>query len=108
MHQVSGLPEETLQRVAASPAYRQLVRERGRLAWRLTAVMLAIFFGYIFLIAFDRELLARPIGGGTITIGIPLGLGVIIAGIVLTGIYVRRANRQFDALTAQIVAEARA
>lgn len=92
--------------IAASDSYRMLVRERARLSWLLTAIMLAIYFGYILLIAFDRELLARPIGAGTITVGIPLGIGVILAGIVLTGIYVHRANRRFDALTARIREEA--
>lgn len=58
--------------------------------------MLAIYFGYILLIAFRRDILAQPIGDGVTSLGIPVGIGVILAGIVLTGIYVRRANREFD------------
>ena len=69
-------------------------------------LILAIYFGYVLLIAFDRDFLARPLGGGTTSIGIPIGLGVIVAGIVLTGIYVRRANRRFDALTREVIEEA--
>ncbi len=63
----------------------------------LTIIMLLVFFGYILLIAFNKAFLARPIvDGGTTSIGIPLGIGVILVGIILTGIYVRRANREFD------------
>lgn len=92
--------------LAASPKYQQLVRERSRFAWTLTVVMLVIYFGYILLIAFNREFLAQPVAGGTMTIGIPMGIGVIVVGIILTGIYVRRANRHFDQLTRDLVEEA--
>ena len=84
--------------IAEDPRYRQLVARRGRFGWQLTAIMLLIYFGYILLIAFRRDLLALPTAGGVTTLGIPLGLGVIVAGIVLTGVYVRRANREFDPL----------
>jgi uncharacterized membrane protein (DUF485 family) len=84
--------------IAADPRYNRLVKERGRFTWTLTAVMLVVFFGYILLIAFNKSLLATPIGGGTTTLGIPIGLGVILAGIALTGIYVRRANQRYDPL----------
>lgn len=87
---------DSLARIAEDPRYRALVARRSRFTWILTGVMLAIFFGYILLIAFDKAMLARPIGGGTTTLGIPIGIGVILAGILLTGIYVRRANRDLD------------
>ena len=58
--------------------------------------MLVVYFGYVALIAFDKPLLARPIGGGVTSLGIPVGVGVILLAILLTGIYVRRANREND------------
>ena len=64
--------------------------------------MIAVFFGYILLIAFNKEFLARPIAGGATTIGIPIGLGVILIGILVTGIYVRHANRNFDPIVRDI------
>lgn len=93
---------DILARVAKDPRYQELVRRRGRFAAVLSAVMLAVYFGYILLIAFDREFLARPIAGGATTLGIPIGIGIILLGIVLTGLYVRRANREFDALARSI------
>jgi uncharacterized membrane protein (DUF485 family) len=82
--------------LAKDPRLVSLLRRRSQFSWRLTALMLAIYFGYILLIAFRRDVLARPIGGGVTSLGIPLGIGVILAGIVLTAIYVHRANRVFD------------
>lgn len=87
---------ETLARIAADPRYRALVARRARFTWILTGIIFAAFFGYILLIAFDKALLARPIGDGATSLGIPIGLGVIALAIGLTGIYVRRANKDFD------------
>jgi len=74
------------------------VRRRGRFTWTLTIVMLVAYFGYIAFIAFDKEALAQPIGSGVTSLGIPIGVGIILLAIVLTGLYVRRANREYDAL----------
>ena len=89
---------DRLARVASDPRYHQLMSRRGRFTWMLTAIMLVVFFGYILLVAFNKEFLAPPIGGGATSIGIPIGLGVILIGIALTGVYVRRANSEFDPL----------
>ena len=82
--------------ILADPRYQRLLKRRGRFTWTLSIVMLVAYFGYIALVAFDKALLARPIGSGVTSIGIPIGVGVILLGILLTGIYVRRANREFD------------
>ncbi len=84
--------------VKAHPKYQELVRRRTRFGWLMTAIMLVAYFGYVLLIAFNKELLARPIGNGVTSVGIPLGFGIIILGIVLTAVYVRRANLEYDAL----------
>lgn len=94
-------------RIMNSPAFAELRARRGRFAAILTTLMLVIYYGFILAIAFAPEWLAIRIDG-VITLGIPLGLGVILSAIVLTGIYVRRANGEFDALTAKAVASARA
>lgn len=65
--------------------------------------MLIIYFGFVLLVAFNKPLLATPIAAGAVTtIGIPLGVFVIVSAFILTGIYVRRANSEFDALTRRI------
>lgn len=84
--------------ILADPRYERLLKRRGRFTWTLSIVMLVAYFGYIALVAFDKAVLARPIGSGVTSLGIPIGVGLILLGIVLTGIYVRRANREFDPL----------
>lgn len=94
-------------RIMASPAFAELRARRGRFAAILTTAMLVIYYGFILAIAFAPQWLAIRVDG-VITLGIPLGLGVILSAIVLTGIYVRRANGEFDALTAEAVRSAKA
>jgi uncharacterized membrane protein (DUF485 family) len=92
-------------RVIQSPRFQELVRQRTKFAWTLTIVMLVIYFGFILLVAFAKPLLAIKVGDGVTSLGILLGLGVIIAAFVLTGIYVYRANSEFDELTRNLTRE---
>lgn len=79
-----------------------LVKERTTLGLILTAIMLVVYFGFIGLIAFDKALLATKIGGGTASLGLYLGVGVIVFAFILTGIYVQRANGRYDALSDEL------
>ena len=93
-------------RIEANPKYHELKRKRSSFGWLLTVLMLLVYYGYIGLIAFDKELLARPLGAGVTTLGIPIGLGVIVFTVLITGLYVRRANGEYDRLTAEILKDA--
>ena len=68
---------------------------RWKIAGTLTAAMMLIYFGFIALIAYDKELLARRVTRG-LTLGILLGALVIVASWVLTWVYVRWANAHYD------------
>ena len=96
----------TCARLRPSPAFQELERRRGALGLTLTVIMLAIYFGFVGLVAFDPALMGTPVLG-SMTLGFPLGLGVILSAIALTGIYVARANGSFDALTRRIWEERR-
>ncbi len=85
-------------KIAANPQYQELKRKRNRFGWWLAAAMMVVYYGFIVLVAFDKELLSRRLGDGVMTLGIPVGFGVIVFTIVITAIYVRRANSEFDAL----------
>jgi len=67
--------------------------------------MLIVYYGYVSLIAFEKELLAIPVGSGVITWGIPVGFGVIVFTILITIVYVMRANKEFDDLTEKVKQE---
>ena len=88
------------------PKYLELRSKRNTLGVTLTILMLVVYYGYIALIAFDKSFLAQPIGSGVTSLGIPIGMGVIIFTIAITGLYVRRANGEFDALTQEILKDA--
>ena len=63
--------------------------------------------GRILVIAFKPEVFATPISSGSvISIGIPIGAGIILMSWLMTGIYIRRANTDFDEMTKQIQEEA--
>ncbi len=96
----------TCARLRASPAFQELERSRGALGLTLTIAMLVIYFGFVGLVAFDPALMGTPVLG-SMTLGFPLGLGVILAAILLTGIYVMRANSRFDVLTRRVLEERR-
>ena len=93
--------------IKRDPRYAQLVRERGRFATTLTLLVIAVFFGFVLLVAFMPEVIAmRLFEGSNLTVGIALGCAQFVFFCLLTWVYVRRANSDFDARNAQIVADA--
>lgn len=98
--------ENIYQEIEDSPRFKELVQKRSRFAWLLSLITLALYVSFILLIAFEPQWLGTPIAAGsTITRGIPIGVGLIIISFVLTGIYVYRANGEFDRLNAEILRE---
>ncbi|WP_373991181.1 DUF485 domain-containing protein [Duganella sp. BuS-21] len=94
--------DDLVQKLKRDPNYHELVKSRSRFGWTLTALMMLVYYGYILLIAFDKELLAAKTGDGVMTWGMPIGLFVILFTVLVTGVYVRRANSRYDALTQAI------
>jgi uncharacterized membrane protein (DUF485 family) len=88
--------------VTANPKYQELKARRTRFGLWLTIAMLVVYYGFILLVAFNKPLLASRLGDGVMTLGMPLGLGVILFTIVITAIYVQRANGEFDRLSDEI------
>ncbi|MCZ0964429.1 DUF485 domain-containing protein [Paracoccus benzoatiresistens] len=96
------MEQRLAERIAENPTYQTLKTKRSRFGWILTIAMLVVYYGYILLIAFNKELLSARIGDGVMTWGIPIGFGVIVFTIIITAIYVRRANSEFDVMNEQI------
>lgn len=95
-----------IDRIQADPNYQALKERRSRFGWTLTFAMLIVYYGFILLIAFRKDLLSARIGDGVMTWGIPIGFGVILFTVLITAIYVRRANGEFDTLSEKIKREA--
>ena len=98
--------DELGDRIRANPKYQELVSKRNSYSWMMTILMLVVYYGYIVLVAFNKEFLAQKTGAGVTSYGIPIGVGVIVFTIIITGIYIRRANTEFDALKEQVTKEA--
>ena len=99
--------QNVLDRVTANPKFLEFVAMRNRYSIIMTIISAAAYYGFILLVAYNREFLATKLGPGmTTSIGVPLGVGVIVFTILLTWIYVRRANGEFDATNEAIIREA--
>ena len=95
--------DPVVNRIQKHPKYLELRKKRNTFGWLLTILMMVVYYGYIALIAFNKPFLAQPIGSGVTSLGIPIGMGVIIFTVAITAIYVRRANSEFDDLTTDIL-----
>ena len=100
------MDDAAIKRIQNSPEFIALTTTRKSFAWTLAIAILAIYYGFIALVAFAPASIGTVVSG-TVTVGLVLGIAVILSAVLLTGIYVWRANGQFDEMTASIVARAK-
>ena len=96
------MEDDLVQRIARHPKYQELKAKRTSYGWWLTLAMMVVYYGFILLVAFNKPFLSQRLGAGVMTVGVPIGFGVIVFTIVITAIYVQRANKEFDDLTAEV------
>jgi uncharacterized membrane protein (DUF485 family) len=96
------MDKATVEKIQNNPNYQKLVSTRSSFAWTLTVIMLVVYYAFILLIAFSPETLGASLSGGMTTVGIPVGLAIIIFSFAMTGIYVKRANSEFDDLLKKV------
>jgi len=97
------MQQDMINKIKADPAYQELLSKRGGFAIKLSITMLVVYFAFILTIAFNPAALGSPLSSDSVTtIGIPIGMAVIVFAFVLTGIYVKRANSEFDDLNNKI------
>lgn len=93
------MTKEQVQAIKNNPKYQKLVSTRSKFAWTLTIIMLVVYYAFILFIAFSPETLGTKISpDAMVTWGIPVGIAIIVFAFVMTGIYVRRANSEFDGI----------
>jgi uncharacterized membrane protein (DUF485 family) len=100
------MAQETWDKIRSNPKFHAFVSKRNTYSIIMTVLGALAYYGFILLVAYNKEFLATKVGAGVTTIGIPLGVGVIVFTIILTWIYVVRANSEFDAESEAIVREA--
>ena len=74
---------------------QDLAAAQWRLALVLTGVMMAVYFGFILLVAYAKPLLGLLLVPG-LSLGTLLGVLVIFTAWVVIWIYVRWANGHYD------------
>ena len=93
--------------IQTDPRYLELKTKRDTLAWTLSAVVCVLYFGFILMVAFAPDFLTAPLTtGGVIPVGMLIGVGVIVASCLLTGVYVYQANAVFDPIIHQLLKDA--
>ena len=103
------MTQPTIQtKIRQNPKFAELVAKRTRFAILLSLIVLVPYYTFMMITAFNPALLAQPLSDtGIMTIGWPAGAIIIVGSWLLTGIYIRRANGEFDDLTTEILKEAR-
>lgn len=100
------MSSEIYARIRKNPKFTELVSKRERLAWTLSGIVLVLFFGLFLTVAFAPASLAIRLGDSYVTSGLLIGLTQFVLFWILTAVYVRRANAEFDSLTEQLLREA--
>lgn len=95
--------DELVQRIRSNPKYQELVKKRTSFGWKLGIFVLAMYYIYILVIAFNPGALATKLSDeGVMTVAFPIGAGIIIVSFITTIIYVVKANGEFEDLTNQV------
>lgn len=94
---------ERAHRVAKSTHFLDLLKSRNLLGRGLTVVVCLAYYGFIYLVAFQKEWMSSTPFGGVTSLSVILGFSVILITVLLTGLYVWRANQKFDSINERIL-----
>ena len=97
-------PQE-IQQISQHPDFIQLVRRKQNLYWSLSLAMLVIYYGFVLLVAFSPSTLGQSLSGGVTTVGMLVGVVIVLLAFALTGFYVYRANHVIDPLNEKLKQE---
>ncbi len=90
-----GIEAGRVKEILESEKFKNLVKKRLTMSISLTALMLIVYFGFMLTVAFYKDFLSIKIGEH-ITLGLPIGIGIIVFAWLLTGVYTRWANQKYD------------
>lgn len=97
------MDQSTVDKIQQMEAFQKLTKARSSYNWTMAISMMVLYFAFILFIAFNPTALATKIASeSVISIGILSGFVLIVFSFILTGIYVRRANSEFDALNNEV------
>ena len=101
------MAQETAERIRSNPKFWEFVKKRNNYSIVMTILGAVAYYGFILLVAYNKEFLSQKVATGAVmSIGIPIGVGVIVFTIILTWIFVNRSNGEFDTERNEIIKEA--
>ena len=90
--------------IRSNEKFHELVAQKSRLSWSLTALMMVVYYSFILVIAFVPEWLGTSLTANTtLTWGLPVGIGIILFTFIITGVYVYRTNHLYDPLMQEVI-----
>lgn len=100
------MEQETAKKILSHPEFQKMAKKKSTLGWGFSALVFVIYVSYIGIIGISPESFATPVSEGSVTTwGIYIGLFVIVFSFIVTGLYVRKANGEFDRMTRRVVDE---
>ena len=102
------MDEKQVEAILQNPKFKEMVAKKRNLSWTLTAIMLVVYVGFMLLVGYNKEFLMTSVSGGVTTIGMPLGLSLIVLSFVLCGVYSYIANNTLDQLNEDAMKEVEA
>lgn len=102
------MDDSQVDQILRNPKFKEMVRRKSILSWTLTAIMLFIYVGFMLLVGYNKEFLGSSFSGGVTTVGIPLGLSIIVLSFLLCGVYSYIANNKLDQLNEEALKEVEA
>jgi uncharacterized membrane protein (DUF485 family) len=96
------MAKKSVHEILADPDFKELYSKRMGYAWTLTVLELLLFYGFVYLVSYNKPYLAQKMSGSVTTIGIPIAVGTIFVSWILTGVYVYWANTTYDNLVKKV------
>lgn len=96
--------QQIAKQVLAHPKFQRMARQKALLGWSFSAVIFGVYVAYIWIIGTNPQLLATKVLGIT-TLGIYVGMAMIIFSFLITLVYVHIANGKFEEMTQEVVKE---
>ncbi|SNZ08881.1 Uncharacterized membrane protein, DUF485 family [Persephonella hydrogeniphila] len=97
------MKKEELKKILQDSEFQSLIKKVTTVSLIFTAAIMIVYYSFILLLAYGKDFLSQPVSeGSATTIGIPIGIGVIVAAWILTGLYVYWANKNYDPMVKKL------
>ncbi|XXQ67500.1 DUF485 domain-containing protein [Neisseriaceae bacterium B1] len=98
--------KELAEKVLANPKFQAMARQKSIVGWTFSAIMFFVYVAFIVIIGADPALFAQKVSeSGVTTVGIYVGVFVIVFSFLITLVYVSLANGRYENLTQEVIQE---